>query len=151
MEDQELLRCVGLDAFVILRFLRFSFDVFFWPMLLALVTLLPIYLTVKHDATSYWRTTIVALIGSNNKFWFVVAFEYIHVSYILRMLWIDWEAFLPLRYDFLEHGDFDNERYKSQYRMTCVVEYIPASHRNDRNLVRSIQHFSVSTFYNLCP
>lgn len=151
MEDQELLRCVGLDAFVILRFLRFSFDVFFWPMLLALVTLLPIYLTVKHDATSYWRTTIVALIGSNNKFWFVVAFEYIHVSYILRMLWIDWEAFLPLRYDFLEHGDFDNERYKSQYRMTCVVEYIPASHRNDRNLVRSIQHFFRFYFLQLVP
>lgn len=139
MEDQELLRCIGLDAFMVLRFLRFATDVFFWPMILALVTLVPLYITADNGAIGFFATTIVALIDPSGddkraKYWLVVGFEYIHFCYILRRLWIEWELFMPLRYDFLEHGDFDNEKYKGQYRMTCLVEYIPASHKNDKAL-----------------
>lgn len=43
--DQELLRCVGLDAYVMLRFLRFGFDVTFYPFLVACVMLIPTYYT----------------------------------------------------------------------------------------------------------
>lgn len=135
-EDQELLRCIGLDAFMILRFLNLSFDVFFWPMLLALVSLLPLYLTAHKGEVGFYATTIIALIGSTGKYWLVVLFEFLHFSYILRRLWIEWELFMPLRYDFLEHGDFQNEKYKEQYRLTCQVEYIPASHKSDEKLFR---------------
>jgi hypothetical protein len=134
-EDQELLRMLGLDAFMILRFLRLSTDVFFWPLLLAAVTLLPLYLTSDNGlAIGYFETTIIALIGSTGKYWLVVGFEYIHFCYILRRLWIEWELFMPLRYDFLEHGDFEKEKYKDQYRLTCLVEFVPAMHKNDQNL-----------------
>lgn len=134
LEDQELLRIVGLDAFMILRFLRFATDVFFWPFLLASVTLLPLYLTADNGAIGFFETTAIAIISSPGKYWMVVIFEYVHFCYILRRLWIEWELFLPLRYDFLEHGDFEKEKYKDQYRMTCIVEYVPPSHRHDKNL-----------------
>lgn len=134
-EDQELLRIVGLDAFMILRFLRFATDVFFWPFLLTTVTLIPLYMTADNGIVGFYATTVVALIGgSQGKYWLFVGFGYVHFCYILRRLWIEWELFIPLRHDFLEHGDFEKEKYKEQYRMTCLVEFIPASHRHDKNL-----------------
>lgn len=133
-EEEELLRMIGLDAFVVLRFLKFMFGVFFWPCLLALITLIPLYVSAN-SKIGFYSTTIITLIGgSQAKYWFAILFEYLHFCYILRRLWIEWELFLPLRYDFLEHGDFQKEKYKEQYTMTCLVEYIPPSHKNDKSL-----------------
>jgi len=131
VEDQEILRCIGLDAFMVLRFLKLAFDVFLWPLLLSVVSLLPLYLTGENNAIGFYGTTIIALTSHTGKYWLIVAFEYLHFCYILRHLWIEWELFMPLRYDFLEHGDFEKEKYKEQYRMTCLVEYVPASHKSD--------------------
>lgn len=133
-EDQELLRCIGLDAFMALRFLKFSVDVFFWPLLLAIVSLLPLYLTAKKGVKGLYTTTNIALLDDTAKYWLIVFFVYIHFLYILRRLWIEWELFLPLRYDFLDRGDFEEGKYKEQYRRTCLVEYVPASHRHDKAL-----------------
>jgi hypothetical protein len=63
-------------------------------------------------------------------------FALLHYSYILRSLWIEWELFLPLRYDFLENGDFAQEKYKEQYRKTCLVEYVPQSLKHGESLYK---------------
>ena len=137
-EEKEQLRCIGLDAFMTLRFLKFGFDVFFWPMLLSIFTLIPVYKTAafQADVVGFFSTTIISLVFNDEywRYWIVMAFAALHFCYILRRLWIEWEVFLPLRYDFLENGDFEKERYKEQYRKTCLVEFIPKEYKQDKSL-----------------
>jgi hypothetical protein len=133
-EDQELLRCVGLDSFVTLRFLKFGFDVAFWPMVVSLFTLIPLYKTGEETCIGFFTTTVVNVEKGSWRFWFVLLFGYIQILYILRRLWIEWEVFLPLRYEFLENGDFEKEKYKEQYRKTCMIEYIPRAQKTDQTL-----------------
>ncbi len=157
--DVELLRCIGLDTFVMIRFLRFCFDVTFFPFVLACIILFPSYAynnfqetgTIATQTEGYFLVTINRLEPSSNKLWICWGYTFFYILYILRRLWIEWETFLPLRFDFLANGDVENEKpaennnnYKSrtvtapqndvqlhleQYRNSCMVEYIPDSHR----------------------
>lgn len=133
-EDQELLRCVGLDSFVTLRFLQFGFDVAFWPMVLSLFSLIPLYKTGEETCVGFFTTTVINVENGSWRFWFVMMFGYVQMLYILRRLWIEWEVFLPLRYEFLENGDFEKEKYKEQYGKTCLIEYIPRLQKTDQTL-----------------
>lgn len=47
--DSELLRCIGLDTFVMIRFLRFCFDVTFYPFVLSFFILIPTYYTNDYN------------------------------------------------------------------------------------------------------
>ncbi len=169
--DTELLRCIGLDTFVMIRFLRFSFDVTFYPFIAACIILMPSYAfnnfegeieseegTVKIQTDKYFLLTINRLEPSSSRLWICFGFAILHLIFILRRLWIEWETFLPLRFHFLANGDVDTEEtslttmknnFKSravfapkddvqlhleQYRNSCIVEYIPDSHRRDQEL-----------------
>jgi len=57
--DLELLRCIGLDTFVMIRFLRFCFDVTFYPFLLALMVLIPTYYTNNHNGIEFGEDLII--------------------------------------------------------------------------------------------
>jgi hypothetical protein len=64
--------------------------------------------------------------------WIVVLCGYCHFGYILRCIWIKWEIFLPSCCDFLERGDFGEEKYKEQYQKTCLVENLSMSHKQEK-------------------
>ena len=177
--DQELLRCIGLDTFVMIRFLRFCFDVTFLPFVAACIILFPSYhsnsfqgdiqseqgTTVKTQTDGYFAWTINRLEPRSEKLWICWGFTVLYLSFVLRRLWMEWETFLPLRFDFLangdvvdhdilkdttgSHGSHGSTRYKSktitspqkdtqlhleQYRNSCLVEFIPDSHRRDYEL-----------------
>ncbi len=51
--DAELLRCIGLDTFVMIRFLRFCFDVTWYPFLLSILVLIPTYSLNEYDGIEY--------------------------------------------------------------------------------------------------
>ena len=53
--DSELLRCIGLDTFVMIRFLRFCFDATFHPFLLSVMILVPTYYTINGMVLSLQR------------------------------------------------------------------------------------------------
>lgn len=100
--EKELLRCAGLDTYLLVRSARFGFDVTFYPFLFSCVTVLPIY--NYHDvkaggtANAYLNLTIEVIPnGSKNMIW-IVLFTLLLYLYILRRLWIEWEGeFLPVR------------------------------------------------------
>ena len=134
-EQQEVLRCIGLDAFMTLRFLRFGFDVSIWSFLLSLVSIIPIYRAQRGQVEGFYSITAKTLDDETGLFWVIMFFAFIQYLYILRRLWIEWELFLPLRYDFLEHGDFRKEKYRKQYQATCLVEYVPKSQKRSAQLL----------------
>jgi len=171
--DVELLRCIGLDTYVMIRFLRFCFDVTFYPFLMSLLVLIPTYYVDQYDGIQedddlfieiqtggYFRFTMNRLPPSSDKIWVSFGYSVIFILFILRRLWVEWETFVALRFDFMANGDAKNDRevdrmgggssFKSrsvvsieesivdknvqQFRNSCLVEYIPESHRRDEEL-----------------
>jgi hypothetical protein len=57
--DLELLRCIGLDTFVMIRFLRFCFDVTFYPFLIASMILIPTYYTNNYDGIEFGDNLVI--------------------------------------------------------------------------------------------
>ena len=161
--DRELLRCVGLDCYTIIRFLRLGFEMTFWPFFVACIVLIPTYYTNNYDGsfeqvdnpeqsvggdgtgfstyttTGYFSITINKLENRNNRL--VVVWFYAIAYYLafLRRLWVEWVVFCELREDFLANGDpsaikEDDAESLKQFRNTCIVENIPASHRRDKDI-----------------
>lgn len=132
VSDQELLRCVGLDLFVSLRFLRFCFQICFCAFIVATVVLIPTYYTNDFDGTTtvngktttvatngYFQFTMQRLQSGNNKLWISFVFSILFYFGILRRLWVEWETYIPLRYDFLANGDSEaktEQDHVEQYR-----------------------------------
>ena len=135
-EQRELLRCIGLDLFMVLQFLRFGFRISFLPFVLSLFTLLPLYRTGDGIAqVGFFSVTVLAVEEDGSwRYVVVTMFVILQYLYMLRQLWVLWEIFLPLRFDFLENGDFKDDKYKEQYRETCVVENIPQTLQSDKAL-----------------
>ena len=152
---------VGLDSYVMIRFLRLGFEVTFWPFLVACVTLIPTYITNDYDggvvqvedtsgSTSgtgfsttttqgYFSITINTLQNSSNKLYVVWFYAIFYYLVVLRRLWVEWIVFVGLREDFLANGDpsaikEDDAESLKQFRNTCIVEYIPKAHRRDKDI-----------------
>ena len=115
-EQAEVLRCVGLDGFMMLRFLQFGFAIAFWPLLMACIVLIPTYKTGNGGEIGYFSVTVTNVIDESGKLWLIVLYGYLQIVFILRRLWVEWELFLPLRNDFLERGDFVHSKYEDQVR-----------------------------------
>ena len=179
LSDQELLRCIGLDTFVMIRFLRFGFDVTFYPFIAACFFLMPVYRTTGWDGSpvdseseptvveGYFSITMNALPPGSERLWVCWGFAFVFFFWVLRRLWMEWETFISLRFDFLANGDVEVEKddgsvkemkkrlglggaelvaqkddvqlHLEQYRNSCLIEYIPESHRGDRELFEFFQ------------
>ena len=133
--EQELLRCVGLDIYLLLRFARLGFDATYYPFLVSCVTILPVYYAAAPDSTTrFLSLTINDMENGSRLIWVVVVFSVAFFFYVLRRLWIEWEIFIQLRHNFLAHGARhfrDIDRKQQKYQKTCIVECIPYSHRTD--------------------
>ena len=115
----ELLHCIGLDTFVMIRFLWFCFDVTFFPFIAACMFLFTAYstsklqgdvqsgegMTVRTQTDGYFSLTINRLEPSSSYLWLCWGFTFLYIVFILRRLWIEWETFLPLQFDFLANED----------------------------------------------
>ena len=157
--DSELLRSVGLDTFVLLRFLRFGFDVTFFPFLFACITLIPTYFTNPYEGnetenivtSGYFRLTLNRLEPGSDRLWVPWLYAIIVHSFILRRLWIEWETFIGPRFDFLINGAIEEQNkegslitgiakkddfdlHREQYRNSCMVEFVPESYRRSSDL-----------------
>jgi hypothetical protein len=151
--DRELLRCIGLDCYTIIRFLRLGFEMTFWPFVVACVVLIPTYYTNDYDGsfgqvddgfstyttTGYFIITINKLENGNNKLVVVWLYAILYYLVFLRRLWVEWAVFCELREDFLANGDpsavnEDDAESLKQFRNSVVVENIPASHRRDKDI-----------------
>ena len=94
--EKELLRCAGLDTYLLVRSARFGFDVTFYPFLVSCVAVLPIYKVHDVEAggtgNAYFNLTIEAIPnGSKTMIWIVVITILLYI-YIMRRLWIEWEG-----------------------------------------------------------
>ena len=131
-EEKELLRCAGLDMYLVVRIARFGFDVTFWPFLLSVIAILPVYWSFKQQSNTvegYFTLNINAIPDGHPLMAWITLMSVGLYFYIMRRLWVEWEVFITLRHDFLANGDTSfyksNPSYLRTYRNTVMVESVP--------------------------
>lgn len=92
VEQEELLRCVGLDSYMFLRFLRLGARMAGVGTLCSLV-LLPIYATGNAEGEStmeFNSLTLARVEAGSNRMWATVTAWCIFVAFILHEFWSEW-------------------------------------------------------------
>ncbi|KAK1743603.1 membrane protein [Skeletonema marinoi] len=138
--EKELLHCVGLDIYLLIRFTRLGFDLTYYPFLVSCITVLPVYHVASIEGASrnnYLSNTINSIENGSQLIWVVLVFSVVYFLYVLRRLWVEWEVFIQLRHDFLARGTrhfYHNNAFTTKYQKTCIVECVPDEYRTDAAL-----------------
>ncbi len=143
VDSTELLRCVGHDTYVFLRFLRFGFNATAIPSILTLSILLPINI-LGHETDGFNKVTLGNLPQESPRLWAAAILWYIYVPYVLWLLYEEWKHFFPLRYDYLARGDVDTP---SCFRYAIIVENIPTKYRSKKALREYFEKLFPGTVY----
>ena len=133
--EEELLRCAGLDTYLMIRFARFGFDVCFYPFCFSCATVIPIYISCDTErlfeegkefsgvVDSFFSLTINRIPPGSSKMYWVIVFTFFLYFFVLRRLWLEWEVVIKLRHHFLTYGDpnfHDNPTYLKKFRNSVV-------------------------------
>ena len=133
VDQDELLRCVGLDSYMFLRFLRLSARLCGVGTCLALV-LIPVFATgdgTGNHTLQFNQLTLARVEAGSNRLWAAVIAWFIFVGFTLWSFHEEWKLYSKNRYAFLARGDVDMQR---EYRYAVRVEQIPSKYRSDQAL-----------------
>jgi len=164
VSEEELLRCVGLDSYMFIRFLRLGFRVSLVGSILGCLILIPIYATVrslvgfrvmslsllidtphtflpKGEATGqetqeFNSITLAHVEQGSPRLWAAAVCWSVFIMFCLSEIDTEWLLYKPKRFDFLAKGDVDTER---DYRYAVVVENIPEPLRSNHALRKYFQ------------
>ena len=133
IDQEELLRCVGLDSYMFLRFLRLGARLCGLGTCLAVI-LIPVYATGDNTGNAtlqFNQLTLARVETGSHRLWAAVAAWFIFVGFTLHSFWTEWKLYSKNRYAFLARGDIDME---PEYRYAVRVEQIPSKYRTDQAL-----------------
>lgn len=133
ISDEETLRCVGLDSYMFLRFLRLGARISFVGSLFAII-LIPVYATSENTgkATEQFNSLSLAKVAADGeRLWSPLVVWTVLTGFILREFWKEWVAYAVHRYEFLARGD---EEMPKEYRYAIRVERIPYKYRSNAAL-----------------
>lgn len=134
VSQEETLRCVGLDSYMFLRFLRLGARICTMGCVLALV-LIPTYATGEERGRStqqFNQLTLARVSADSKRLWASLIAWWIFVGFVLYELWNEWVLYAHNRYEFLARGDVDMPK---GYRYAVRVEQIPPAYRTDQALL----------------
>ncbi len=132
--NDELLRCVGLDSYMYLRFLRLGFRVTSFGAFLGCGLLIFIYMTGHATGPSteeFNSVTMGNLEKGSNRLWAPAISWILFVVVVLREIWLEWEHYAERRIEFLAKGDVDTA---PDFRYAVLVENIPKTLRSNEAL-----------------
>eukprot|EP00953_Heterococcus_sp_UTEX-ZZ885_P039527 20258-Heterococcus_DN1.PRE.2 len=124
--DDEFLRQVGLDGYMVIRFIRLCRRLCWMATVCGCGILLPIYTTgPRYDSKDggVFFMTMSNLETGSNKLWATVFFAWVFSLYLLYTLREEHYYFSQKRNDWLANGDLASQR---QAAYSIMVERIPA-------------------------
>ena len=134
LDDDEALRCMGLDCFMFTRLLRLGFRISTFGTVCGVI-LCVVYLT--GDATGagteqFNVITISSVEQSSPRLWATALLFAGFVAFTLRSLYVEWrDVYSPRRSQFLAKGDDDTP---TDYRYSIILENIPEALRTNTKL-----------------
>lgn len=127
--DDQLLRMVGLDGYMLIRYIKLCIKASLFFSFLGLLVLLPIYHSFAKRTAGrrfLWRDVTISSIENDAEahlLWFPVAFAYVFSGYFCYLLYHEYRHFNEKRLDYLVHGDPSTPL---QTYHTVMVERVPA-------------------------
>lgn len=129
VSHEELLKNVGLDSYMYLRFLRLGARLTLFGTVMSII-LLPVYATgeARGDSTELFNKFTLARVGmSSNRLWASVLCWLNFVAFALTEMYEEWRLYSKHRYQFLAQGDVDTP---PDFKYAVRVENIPQDYRS---------------------
>ena len=146
VNDEKLLHMIGLDGFMLLRFISVCFKSACFLTVLGCVTLLPIYATAGGSAEA-WDTYTVSNVPDKEagQYWGIVVYAYIVAAFFCHLMYKEYENFFKKRLDFLVRGDDETPR---QTAYTIMIENVPPEIRSSTALANFMEDIYPGKVYS---
>jgi len=135
IDDDEVLSMVGMDGYILLRFLRMCTKVALGFGVVSVVFLVPIYGTgngnYEEAVVGINRLTMANTVANGDRLWAPFLFSWIFTLGFLYLLYKEYEHFVVLRQQFMVKGDVD---LPVQQLYSIVVENVPRKFRSSKRL-----------------
>lgn len=122
----EFLRMIGLDGYMLLRFVLVCFKFCSFGSFFGLLVLVPIYGHGNQGLGGWQQYTLANVVSSGevttDALWLPAAVSYMYLAYILYLLHAEFEHFVLKRLEFLIQGDPDTFQ---QTHYTIMIENVP--------------------------
>eukprot|EP01038_Epipyxis_sp_PR26KG_P015802 gene15802-21402_t len=132
VSDDELLRMIGLDGYVFLRYLKMCFKIVGICAVVGLIVLVPSYSVspqLKHvHGINIYSMSNVGLGGK--QLWAAWIFTYVFTFIFLYITYKEYEHFAEIRKDFFRNGD---PLLDPQMNYSVQVENVPQEYRNSKS------------------
>jgi hypothetical protein len=130
--DEDVIAISGMDAYVMVRFVRMCFIASSYCSVLAAICLLPIYFTAyEHTAVGINLYSMAHVENGSRRLFASVFFMWAFVCIFLYHLHKEYENFAYRRRNFFENGD---PRLPVQMQYTVLIENVPPDYRTSPKL-----------------
>lgn len=129
--DEEMRRMIGLDAFMLLRFLRMWRSLFLRGVIFGTVVLIPTYKTGAKKQSGFYQLTMRNLKRGSERLWAPVCFAYFWTVLVLRAVEVESSHYLKWRLEYLAAMNDDPDL---QAKCSVLVERLPERLRSSSAL-----------------
>ncbi|CAN0322366.1 unnamed protein product [Pylaiella littoralis] len=127
VDDEETLKLVGMDHYVLLRHCLFGAKLTFIPSLIGVLLMVFVYRDGGGTEENFNEITMGNVKAQSSRLWFSVGFMYIVVLWALLLWWKEWENFVVKRFNFMAVGDPDMDK---EVAFSAMIENIPQDKRS---------------------
>ena len=134
ISDEDFYKSVGLDGYVLLRYIRLCCKVTAFTALLGLLILAPVYFSCPgNEGVAGINLYTMANVEQNgSKLWAPLLLTWFFAVFLLHCLHEEYGAVAELRQGFLERGDPANQKPQTNY--SVLVENVPVEYRSTERL-----------------
>ncbi|RYG67263.1 hypothetical protein EON64_07835, partial [archaeon] len=146
--NEEVLRMVGLDGYMLLRFLLVCIRVASFFTFFGLIVLVPVYMHGGEGLAGWNKYTVANIKDSAEAYslWTPVAFAYLFSIFYCQIFYYEYKNFIHKRVVYLVEGDLDTQM---QTNYTVCVENIPASLRSAPMLTDFFERIFAGDVYSV--
>ena len=151
IEDNEVLRMVGLDGYMLIRYLKICIKAGSFYSLLGLIVLVPIYSSSGRGVTEWSRFTLTNIPPStqespSNQLWAPVILCYIFAAYFCQLMFYEYKNFISKRIEYLSEKDYDTP---DQTYYTIMIEKIPSDIKSTPALYEFFEKIFPGDIYSI--
>lgn len=131
VSEEEVLRMVGLDGYMLLRYLIACFRIASFFTFFGVIIMVPVY-GGGGKGLAGWNKYTIANISDHDydtakSLWTPVVFCYLFVIFFCQIMYFEYKNFIHKRVQYLVDGDLDTQ---VQTYYTIMIEHIPSSIRS---------------------